>query len=479
MISSRAGIPGLSRTRFSRLVRRPGIAIDQVSLGIRYFLGGWTIRKRAVQRTRQAGGEDVGFAAGRETVQQRLGVGEHLHLDGRHHRRIVAREQQRLKHRGTAFGDAEMTGGAQIDVVQAVGYDVLRIRGGFVEAQQSKVAHRPGTQTRAHAERVSIVRHHFAVRKLHTPTAQQRLQVGCAALGHGGGIHRGRRHVDFGKGVEEDQRPPAAEHELVDGIQRFGFKVSRMHQPEHIDVFVYFGEPRGNRAHLEELSSLTVHDPGLGHALGLGVESRGHGNPGMHTHNDLVGTGEAEDQPRQFVLEKPFPVRIENLDDFPVADAVGGGKPEVKCLPDPEADRLQAELCRLVFLLGERHRIDDVQHQVAARGPLEFLEHFANPAGVVPERRDIGGLAIGEEQVDVDGLDDGREHVSRSGRNGIEVVFRQIDAQAREQRIVRRHRRDEDQPEKHQRQNTEITLTIGCHCPDQPAFFIWSTSTLA
>ena len=112
-----------------------------------------------------------------------------------------------------------MTGGAQIDVEQAVGDDVLRIRGGFVQAQQSQVAHRPRAQSRGHAERISIVRHHFAGREFHSPAAQERSQVGCAALRHGGGVHGGRRHVDLRERVQEDQRPSAAEHELVDGIQ--------------------------------------------------------------------------------------------------------------------------------------------------------------------------------------------------------------------------------------------------------------------
>ena len=252
-----------------------------------------------------------------------------------------------------------------------------------------------------------------------------------------------------------------------------------MHQPEHIDVFIDFAEPRGKRAHLEKLSGLAVHDPGLGDALGLGVESRGHGNPGVHTHHHLVGTGETVDQPRQFVFQKPFPVRIENLDDFLVADAVGGGEPEIQRLPDSEADRLQAEPRRAVLLFGERHRVDDMQHQVAARGPLQFLQHFANPVGVVPQRCDVRGLAVGEEQVDVDRFDDGGENVSRTGRNGIKIFFRQIDAQASEQRVVRGYRRNKDQPEKHQRQGSEVTLPIDCHGTDQPAFFIWSTRTLA
>ena len=199
----------------------------------------------------------------------------------------------------------------------------------------------------------------------------------------------------------------------------------------------------------------------------------------MKAHDDLFGLGEAVDQPRQFVFQEPFPVWIEYLDHFTVADAVGGGEPEVQRLPDAEGDRLQAKLCGPVFLLGERQRVDDVQYQVAARRPLQFFQHFANPVGVVAQRCNVCGLGVGKEQVDVDRLDDGGEHVSRARRNGIEIVARQVDAQPGEQRVVRGHRRNEDQAQQHQRQGAEVALPIAFHGNGQPAFFICSTRTFA
>ena len=177
----------------------------------------------------------------------------------------------------------------------------------------------------------------------------------------------------------------------------------------------------------------------------------------------LSGTGEAVDHPGQFVFEKALAVRVEDLDDLLVTDTVGRGEAEVQGLPEPEGDRLQPELGGPVLVLRERHRVDDVQHEVAAAGALQFLQHLANPVGVVSQRRDVRGLAVGEEQVDVDRLHDGGEHVARSGRNGIQIVFRQVDAQARQQRIVRRYGSDEYQGQQHQRQGSEIALSIGGH----------------
>ena len=131
----------------------------------------------------------------------------------------------------------DMAGEAEVDVAQCRGGDVFFVQPGFIHADQRQVAHRPIAQARDR-QREALVANHGFWRYAHAPGAQQVVQLRRAAAHGRHAGHRRRGGVRLGIRVDENQRAPAAEHELVDGVASYRRQVLRMHNHQHVDVGV-------------------------------------------------------------------------------------------------------------------------------------------------------------------------------------------------------------------------------------------------
>ena len=87
--------------------------------------------------------------------------------------------------------------------------------------------------------------------------------------GIGGGL---TAQIRAGIRIDQQQQSAAAHDELIDGVERLGLQLFRMHQHQHIDILVDVIEIRGQGAHIEQLLQLGVDGPGLAHLSGLGIE---------------------------------------------------------------------------------------------------------------------------------------------------------------------------------------------------------------
>ena len=179
-------------------------------------------------------------------------------------------------------------------------------------------------------ERVAVVGDDLARRELDAPgsrTACSRFELGGAAEpGRALALPRGSRPR-----VDENQRPAAAQHELVDRVQRRVVEHRGMHDPEHVDVVVDLERRSVQRAHVEELARLLDDHPRLRRLLRLRVEAAADRRAREQPDDRLLRVREVVDEPREVVLEERLFRRLglEERDRVGRADAVRAREAEV------------------------------------------------------------------------------------------------------------------------------------------------------
>jgi len=83
--------------------------------------------------------------------------------------------------------------------------------------------------------------------------------------------------IGLGIGIDEYQHATTTQRELIDGVERRGWQVFRVHHHQHVDVIFDAGERGLEVAHRVELFGLAVNHPGLPGPAGLHVELALHG----------------------------------------------------------------------------------------------------------------------------------------------------------------------------------------------------------
>jgi hypothetical protein len=273
--------------------------------------------------------------------------------------------------------------------------------------------------------------------------------------------------------IDENQRPAAAHDELIDGVERRVVEHRRMHDPQNVDVVVDREHALRQRPHLEQLLGLLDDDPRLRRLLGLRIEAAADRRARQQADHRLVEACEVVDQPREVVLEERLLARIglEERNAVRRADAVRPGQAEVDGIAArADVGRLQAELLRAVFLLGERQRVDEIEHELpVGRVRRELLEHLADAGRVRAQRGQRFGRLVREEEIEVDGLVDAVEHRLRAFAERIEVVLRQIDADAAQPDVRGNGGHDERERDQHQRYDPKLVSVGAAHALSPPS----------
>ncbi len=239
------------------------------------------------------------------------------------------------------------------------------------------------------------------------PGGQQRFEIGGVVRHRPG--QRIRRILAAGVRarvrIDEQHHLAAVHHELVDGVQRLGRELLRMHHHQHVHVLVDVVEHRLPRAHREDLFDRRKDRPGLAHASAHGVELSLHAQRTQQPDHRLFRRAEFVNELGDVVLEKLLAVRLEVRDDGTAVGRVGAGKPEIQCIAAAPVQRLQPVLGGAILVLGEGLRVDHAQPHLAVGAGGDLLEEFAHPRGVRQEQRRLLRRRVAREiEIEVDRL---------------------------------------------------------------------------
>jgi hypothetical protein len=205
--------------------------------------------------------------------------------------------------------------------------------------------------------------------------------------------------------------------------------------------------------------------------LRLRVERAADRRAREQAHHGLLRVREVVDELREIVFEQRFLRRlgIEERNRVVGADAVRAREPEVDVLA-ADVRGLDAELLGAILVLGERQRIDDVEHELAlGRVRRELLEGLRHAGRVSPQRRQALRLLIREEQVEVDRLVDLLQHLARAGRQRVELVLREVDSQAAQQHVARHDGDYEREQHQHERRVADPLPRARAHWVNPPS----------
>ena len=285
-----------------------------------------------------------------------------------------------------------------------------------------------------HLEREVEVRDHV-VAEGHAPCGEQRVELGAARPGR---LHEAARHarlLHLGVGVDEREEPAAAQHVLVDGVERFARQRLRMDQHQDVDVLGDLFEPRGQRAQLEELLHLLDDHP---RRRIEAAERRLHPprpllafdrQRAQQAHDLLRGLREVVHELGDVVLEELLALGGEEGDGFLVIDGVRTDEAEVEApLVEPQRHAAQAVRDGAVLLFGEGLGVDHVQRQLPAGEPFVLVEQGAHAIGVAADARRPPQLALREVETQGHRLLQAREDAARAFGEGEQAVLGEVDA---------------------------------------------------
>ena len=227
---------------------------------------------------------------------------------------------------------------------------------------------RIGAHPAADVERVALVGDDLGWRVLHAPGREQRLERRAR---RGAEARRAcRRGEDLCDGIQEDQRAAAAQHELIDRVER-GLSSSAGCTTHSTSTSSSMRNVLAGSARMSNscFACSTMTHGWLGCCV-CGSKPPLYRGAREQADDDLVGIGEVVDEPREIVLEESLLGRIglEERNRVRAADAVRAREAEVHGFAARTDVRgLQAVLLRAVLLLRERQRIDYVQNQAPFR----------------------------------------------------------------------------------------------------------------
>ena len=243
-------------------------------------------------------------------------------------------------------------------------------------------------------------------------------------------VHLARlRRLQFGVGIDKDQRLAALQHELVDREQCLRRQVLRMHQHQHIDIGRDRIEACRQRLDLVELLQLLDHRhrlarPALHHRRHVTFERQA----ADQADYGLLRKGQAVDELGQIVFEKALALGRKERDDLLIVGGVGRGEAEINLVAlAVERHRLQAKGDRLVLDIGKRLGIEDFEAQLAVRCGDILLEQFAHALGIDAVGRDLVAETVGIVKAQGNRLVDLRQGVHGPGREGVEMLGGQIE----------------------------------------------------
>jgi hypothetical protein len=116
----------------------------------------------------------------------------------------------------------------------------------------------------------------------------------------------------------------------------------------------------------------------------------------------------------------------------------------------------------VVFLLGERQRVDDAQVQLAVGLGDHFLQQLAHARGVGTQAlqlRHVGADAVGEEEVQVHRLVQVAQDLHRAVGERVEPVLGEVQADTAQQQVA--DQQDGQQQDAQQHQTADGGRTAG------------------
>ena len=290
-------------------------------------------------------------------------------------------------------------------LVELGGDHVRPVEGVALQAQPSDVVDdlaAPGLAG-VHPGGKAAIADHFRFVHRHTPGGEQLLQVRALRVERIGSRARTRRDLRRGLriGVDENHRPAALQHELVDRIQRRLTQVAGVDQQQHVDIGVDLGGVGLQRAEVEELAHrrhdavgarLTAHR----HLQAAGAEFER--QAGDQSDQRLLRVGEPKDQLGQVILQELFLFRLEERDDLGLVGRVGADQAEIEQLAGGgDRHALQAIADGPVLGRGKRLWVDRLQPDLVVRQVHVFRQQIAHPVAVVAKLRHVRAELVGEE----------------------------------------------------------------------------------
>ena len=196
------------------------------------FGGRRAVGEGAFGRTRQARGEHQVFAAGAEITEQGHRVGadaDRVGVDA-HGART---EAQQCRHLGPAAIDLlQDAGGGDVETVHVTRHHVAGVEIPGRERQPEDIVDDidPAALVDIDPPRRVQVARHLVLDQPHTPGLENAVEIRRARRAEATAAHA----LGLGVGVDEHQRPAAAEDELVDGVQ--GLLGQALGMDKHQDV---------------------------------------------------------------------------------------------------------------------------------------------------------------------------------------------------------------------------------------------------
>ena len=269
-----------------------------------------------------------------ESVAQCRGVREHRKPLRRQDACLIAALDQRLKSEAAALFHLEAADSRGVDVVECSSNDVLGVEARLVEANEGDVP-RGLASARADAQCLLQITDHLARIELQAPRVEQRPKGRARVRTHVAkgvpGLRRTRR-ISLRARIDEHERAPATQHELVDGIENRLRQSFRMHEHQHVDVGVN-GRGLGRHwAHREQLTELLTDDPGVAHLPGHLVEVHVHRQGGQQADHRLLRLRQLDHELGDVLFEELVFLGLKKVDDCAAIGGVGPRETELQSL---------------------------------------------------------------------------------------------------------------------------------------------------
>ncbi len=183
---------------------------------------------------------------------------------------------------------------------------------------------------------------------------------------------------------------------MVDGVERALAQLLRMHHHQHAGAVGQLVDIAGDRLDVEELLHLRQHLL-LGHAH---HRIAGEAEPVDQRHHRFAAAAELGDETREIVFQERLAIGREDADDGAAGGGIGGGEAEEQPLAAGAGEALDAEGDGAILILGERPRIDHLEHDVAVGGGHIGIEQRAHPRREGGELRRLLGEARRHEEAE-------------------------------------------------------------------------------
>ena len=341
----------------------------------------------------------IRFEAGQEAGD----IGQGRDLIDRDFRPLGRGRDQRFESRRGAVDRFEDSGRAHCELLQLGGDDIVTVDVVAVQFDPGDVIERLRAAARPmhrDADRVLAVAGDNIRQEAHAPFLEQRFEIAVGRLAGLGAL----AGLQFGIGIDKDQRLAALQDKLVNREQCLLRQVLRMHQHQDTDVGGHRVELGADRLNLGELTQLldNRHRPHRAaahrrHDIAFERQARRKPDRGALRDREIV------DEAGQIVFEEAFALRREEGDDLLIIGRVGAGEAKEYLLTLlVERHGLQAERDGTVLDIGEGLRVVGFEAQFATRRRDILVEQFAHTLGVdaVGRRRVAEAGRIIEAQCD-------------------------------------------------------------------------------